>query len=552
LADAQGSFWRRHRWLMWTSGVLVALLIAAGVAVSAALHHAEPYLRARVIAELEQRFHARVELDGFHVSLLNGLQAEGKGLRIWPPGQPAGTGSGVPLIQLDEFRFHAPLRYTPGKPIYISEVRLNGLDVVVPPRLRHAAAHMDSSGGGTGLVRFKVGRIDCSNARLTLETNKPDKAPLVFVIAQLKLTDVNEGVSAMGYEAQLTNPRPKGTIYTHGNFGPWDVDDPGGSPITGNYRFEHADLGTFRGIAGILSSTGKYDGTLRDMTVDGETDTPDFRLDSGGNGLHLRTQFHARVDATNGDTWLEPVDATLGQSHFTARGKIVHEAAQSAQNGQSAHPGGHDIALKVNVDRGHMEDFLRLATQGEPLLTGDLKMQTSLEVPPGKAPISDRLLLNGQFLLDNAEFTDQKMQNRVEELSMRGQGKPKEAKKGTAPEVHSTMQSDFEMANGVITLSNLKYMVPGAEIDLKGTYGIDGGSLNFTGRAKMQATISRMVGGWKGVLLTPLDHFFEHGKSGTVFPVEIKGTRKDPQFGVDFGGLKKTSPQTPGGSSGAS
>jgi len=31
---------------------------------------------------LADRFHARVELDSFHVSLANGLWAEGKGLRI--------------------------------------------------------------------------------------------------------------------------------------------------------------------------------------------------------------------------------------------------------------------------------------------------------------------------------------------------------------------------------------------------------------------------------------------------------------------------------------
>ena len=61
------------------------------------------------------------------------------------------------------------------------------------------------------------------------------------------------------------------------------------------------------------------------------------------------------------------------------------------------------------------------------------------------------------------------------------------------------------MAGGVITLPNLKYTVPGAEIDLNGTYGVDGGTLNFKGTAQMQATVSQMVGGWKGMLLKPAD-----------------------------------------------
>lgn len=64
--------------------VLFVLAVAAGV-VSVQLHRAEPYVRARIVAELQKHFHARVELDSFHMSLANGLWAEGKGLRIWAP-----------------------------------------------------------------------------------------------------------------------------------------------------------------------------------------------------------------------------------------------------------------------------------------------------------------------------------------------------------------------------------------------------------------------------------------------------------------------------------
>jgi hypothetical protein len=551
LARGQGPFWRRHPWLMWTAGVLLVLLIAAAVAISMAIHRAEPFLRARLVAELQQRFHARVELDSFHVSLMNGLWAEGKGLRIWPPSQAKNASGGAPLIRLDEFRFHAPLRYRPGKPVYISLVELRGLNVDVPPKFRFSkgGGSGNSTSGGSSLVSFSVGTIECTNARLALETDKPDEAPLVFAIARLKLTGVGQSQGVMGFNAELTNPRPPGTIYTHGRFGPWAVDDPGESPIDGSYRFEHADLASFRGIAGTLSSTGNYEGTLRNLIVDGDTDTPDFRLSSGGQSMHLRTHFHARVDGTTGDTWLEPVDATLGKSQLRAKGKVVRVGFGKA--GQSGQPAGHDVALTVNVFRGRIEDFLRLAAQGDPLLNGALKMQTSLEVPPGNKPVSDRLRLKGSFSLDDVQFTNAKMQNRIDELSLRGQGKPQQAKSANPADVRSDMQSDFQMANGVITLPNLQYTVPGAQIDLSGTYGVTGGKLNFKGTAKMQATVSEMVGGWKGLLLTPLDRFFKHGQAGTVLPVLIKGTRKVPQFTVDFGSFKRTVPERPGDSPGA-
>lgn len=534
---------------MWAAGALLVLLIAVAVATSVALHHAEPFLRARLVAELEQRFHARVELDSFHVSFMNGLWAEGKGLRIWPPAQEAAVNSGSPLIRLNEFRFHAPLRYEPGEPIYISLVELRGMDLDVPPKFRfgHGAGNPDSGQGRSGPVSFDVGTIECIHARLTLQTDKPDKAPLVFAIAHLKLTGVGQRRGQMGFNAELTNPRPPGTIFTQGRFGPWALDDPGESPINGSYRFEHADLGSFKGIAGTLSSKGNYQGTLRNISVDGDTDTPDFRLSSGSEAMHLRTHFHARVDGTDGDTWLEPVNATLGQSHLTAQGKIVRTGRTSG--GSIAQPTGHKVALRVNVDRGRIEDFLRLAAHGLPLLSGALKMNTSLDLPPGKEAISDRLRLNGSFSLENVQFTNANLQNRIDELSLRGQGKPQEAKQSNPVAVQSAMQSDYQMVNGVVTLPNLKYTVPGAEIDLAGTYGVAGGKLNFKGSAKMEATVSQMVGGWKGLLLTPLDRFFKQGEAGTVVPVVIEGTRKDPQFTIDFGRFKKTVPQSPGESS---
>ncbi len=91
MAAKRARFWRRHRWLKWLGGELLLVLIALGVAISVALHRAEPMLRAEIVEKLSEHFHARVELDSFHVSLVNGLWAEGKGLRIWPPAQVAGV-----------------------------------------------------------------------------------------------------------------------------------------------------------------------------------------------------------------------------------------------------------------------------------------------------------------------------------------------------------------------------------------------------------------------------------------------------------------------------
>jgi len=564
LAHGHASFRSRHRVLLWVAGGLLAVLVALGVAMAVVAHRAEPFVRARIVEAIGARFHARVELDSFHISLGNGLRgewglwAEGRGLRIWPPAQVEGVSAPSPpppiqpLIRLDEFRFHAPLRYEPGTPVVISMVELNGLAVHVPPRSHflHAAANASNVADasqpkpGASAVRFLVDTIVCRRAQLVLENGNPEKLPVEIDFAQFKLTGISTH-GAMHYDASLTNPRPRGAIHTTGDFGPWQVEDPGESAVAGEYRFDNADLADFKGIAGILNSTGHYRGTLRDLAVDGETDTPDFRLSHFDNALALHTQFHARVDGTDGDTWLDDVDATLGRSHLDVQGKIVRVLA--AEAGGPPHSIGHDIALTVNVDRGRIEDFVHLASHGStPLLTGNLKLKTTLHIPPGPAPVHERMKLNGQFLLDDAKFASEKVQDRIKSLSLRGQGRPGEVKTTDSASMRSQMQGDFQLAAGIVTLPSLTYTVPGAVIQLKGTYGLEGGALAFTGTAKTDATVSQMVGGWKGLLLKPADRFFKKDGAGAEVPVHIGGTREKPEFGVDLKSMKSTTPQRPG------
>ncbi len=556
LPQAGTSFLQRYRWIRWfaAAALLAMAVLAASLAFLA--RRVEPYLHARIVEALEQHFHARVELDSFHVSLRTGEQGEwgvwarGAGLRIWPPAQMADLtvpASSQPLIQLDSFSFQAPLRYARGAPIRLNQVRLRGLRIRIPRRTHtEPASPATSAPAAVGpanpqRIRFKVQSVECAGARLEIETTK---LPLVFDIAHVLVDGFAPG-GAIHFAADLTNPRPHGAIHATGIFGPWQVSDPGETPLQGDYTLTRADLGDFKGIAGLLSSTGHFQGALRRVEVQGSTNTPDFRLEPFNTQLPLRTSFRARVDGTTGDTWLDAVDATLGSSHLTAKGQIVRVLDATPTGPQRGK--GHDIALDVDIDHGHIEDFLRLLSHaGTSLLIGNLQLQAHVHVPPGPLPVHQRMDLQGQFLLDQAEFTSATVQQRIRELSLRGQGRPHEAHAASAPDVHSQMQSHFTLATGEITLPDLTYNVPGAQIQLHGAYTLDGGALDFIGAAHTQATLSQMVGGWKGLLLKPADPFFKHGTAGAVIPIRIGGTRQSPDFGIDINGLKTTSPERPG------
>ena len=565
MSESQRSLRRRFRWLWWTGGVFLFILASLTVTGFVVARRTEPFLRARIVQALSSAFHARVELDSFHVSLGNGFRgewgiwAQGRGLRIWPPDRSAGVEvvnvpSVEPLIALASFRFHVPLRYKrfeSDQTINVGDIRLEGLHIHLPPKSHFlhvgpTPGSAPSQAGSVALpIKVRLGIIECSDATLLLDTSKPGKRPVEIDILHLTLTGVLPG-QPMHFEAQLINPKPVGAIHTQGLFGPWQVSDPGESPVSGSYRFDHADLGDFSGLSGILSSTGDYSGTLRNINVDGQTDTPDFSLTHFGNKMDLQTRFHAIVDGTNGDTHLDPVNAILGHSHILARGQVVRAFAPDSDN---LHSIGHDIDLDVEIKDGRIEDFLHLTSNSStPLLTGDVAVRTSLRISPGKDAVQDRLVLKGRFELNQAQFSSDKVQQRIAELSLRGQGRPHDAKSPDREDVQSAMQSNFQMANGVITLPDLVFTVPGADIDLAGTYKLDGGLLGFVGKAKMQATVSKMVGGWKGVLLKPADRFFKKDGAGTEVPIHIAGTYKNPEFGVDVKGIEvksHTHPQRP-------
>jgi AsmA-like C-terminal region len=517
-----------RRVLLWAGSIIFFLLICAVIAGEIVLHRAEPMLKAKVVETLSTRFDSRVQLDRFHVSLFDGLKVSGGGLRLFPQHLQAAD----PLFAVNQFSFSTTWRQLFQTPMHIESVRVSGLDIHLPPKSQRGnMPHTNSNGH----IKISIGELLCDNATLVIGTDKPGKVPLQFDIGQLRLTSIGPG-EPMKFHAVLVNPKPIGNIDTTGDFGPFDEESPGDTPVRGQYAFRNADLGTLKGIGGILSSNGKYDGALNRIVVDGETSTPDFRLDIASHPVPLNTTFHAIVDGTNGDTYLQPVDAWLLHSHIVAKGDVVRSSSRP----------GHDIRLDVTLGPAQIQDILQLGAKAEtPLMTGAMQMHTSFHLPPGQVAVMDKLRLAGTFAILNAHFTNDSFQSKVDQLSLRGQGEAKEAKReskamkqgdgdgGTEANVASTVRGDFTFGDGKIDLKDLEYLVPGADIGLEGTYTLKAQVFDFHGSAHLDAKISQMFTGWKSLLLKPANRFFsKHG--GTEVPIQITGTRSDPHIGLDY------------------
>jgi len=510
----------------WIGIVALIPLASGAIAVRLVIDRAEPILRARVIETLSNRFDGKVELASFDVSVRNGIEVSGTGLKIFGARDPNPYAPGVQaLIGVQEFRFHTLLRSLFRSPMHIDTVYARGLELNIPPKEDRQEMTMTKMGSRTGKMTIVVDKFACENTRLIINTSKPGKAPLEFAISDLKMKDIGRG-EPFQFDATLVNPKPVGNIHSIGLFGPWQKDSPRDTPVQGDYSFTDADLSTIKGLGGTLSSTGQYSGTLGNIVVHGKTDTPDFRIATSGHAVSLHTEFHAMVDGTSGDTYLRPVNATFLQSSFTASGSVVRVSV----------PKGHDIELDVVLEHAQIEDLLKLGVRTDPpIMNGPVEMKTRLSLAPGDASVADRLQLAGTFQVPRAHFSNEKVQGRLDSLSLRSQGKARQAQEHAVENVPVDLQGAFALKDGSLSFSYLHFLIPGTHLDMTGSYSLDGQTFDFRGKAWLDAKVSQMTTGWKSILLKPLDPFFSKNGAGTEVPIKISGTQSAPRFGLDFG-----------------
>jgi hypothetical protein len=514
---------RRKIW-RWIAVAAVICLVGAGVAVRLVIDRAQPIIRTRVITTLSNRFNSNVELANFQISMGNGIEVSGDGLKLFGKEDPNPYEPGIqPLISIREFRFHTTLRSLFRSPMHVEAVYVKGLELNIPPKgNRREMTNMSSR---APKMTVYVDQFVCEDTKLVINTSKVDKPPLEFAIANLNMKDVGPG-QPFQFNATLVNPKPVGDTQSSGLFGPWQQDSPGDTPVQGDYSFNNADLSTIKGIAGILSSTGQYSGTLSNIVVQGKTDTPDFRIATSGHAVPLHTEFHAIVDGTSGDTYLQPVNATFLHSSFTANGSVVRMKT----------PKGHDIELDVVLDGARIEDLLKLGVRTDPpVMTGPIEMKTQLSLMPGDASVADRLKLAGTFHVLDAHFTNQKVQGKLDSLSLRSQGKVEQAREHAEENVPVDLRGVFTLKDGLLSFSLLHFLIPGTHVDMTGDYGLDGKEFDFHGTARLDAKVSQMTTGWKSILLKPVDPFFSKDGAGTAVPIRISGTESEPHIGLDFG-----------------
>ena len=498
---------RVWKWLTFI-GLVAGILSLAAITANQWL---SPILSQRLSNVARARFGSELHFQTLKVSVFPRVIVNATGVVF----RQHGRTDVPPLFAIDAVRVDTTYTGLIGPYRRVRRMEFRNLRITVPPRTPNGG-HISMPHPHTG-DRFIADEMIADGTTLTVLPNKAGKEPLVFDIYKLSLHP--GGQAAMHYNAVLRNAKPPGLIHAEGDFGPWYNEDPGGTSLNGNYTFENADLSVFKGISGMLSSKGHFDGDLQTIHAQGTTDTPDFTLRSGGHPVHLTTDYESVIDGTNGETLLQPVNAHFRNTYIVCKGGVVQTPGKP----------GKTVNLIGTVQNGRLEDVLYLATKAKQPMTGALSFQSSIIIPPGDVEVVKKLKLDGTATVASARFTDPNVQQKINEMSDRASGMPGVPHDQTAL---SDLHTKFVMNNGEIRFSALTFAIPGAEVNLTGTYGILNETLDFEGHVRTEAKLSQMTTGFKHVLLKAVDPFFKKHGAGAEFPVHIRGTREHPEFGL--------------------
>jgi hypothetical protein len=515
---------RRRRFAI--IGVLVLAVAAIGLTV---LARRWPFSRQRVAEALQDDFHGTVTFTRFRSTIFPHPGCVAEGAILVRAAAPADS---PPFASAQKLVIRAHYLDFLLRPGYVSHIDVEGLQIHIPPRGSMPAEQPNQSPSST-----RVGEVVANNA--LLEVARKTAKPLRFEIHSLTLNSLSRK-DGFNYDVVFLNAIPPGEIQSRGHFGPWNSADPGQTPVSGTYRFEHAYLGVFSGIDGVLTSHDNFHGSLAQVEAHGSVEIPDFKVRRAARSSPIETKYDSFVDALSGDVRLERVESKIAKTNVLARGSIEGKAGVR----------GKVTSLDLNASKGRIQDILRLFIK-EPRspITGIATFRAHATVPPEGRPFEQEVVLVGDFGIDEGRFTRPKTQKEIDNLSERARGKKvddkdKENEKGDDDDDPSRAIADLrghvELRNGVATLTNISFSVPGAIAYMHGAFNLLNQRIDFHGVLKTDAAFSKVGGGGiKSVFLKPFDAIFKGKPKGAEIPIKLTGTYSHPQPGLEITGGKK-------------
>ena len=396
-------------------------------------------------------------------------------------------------------------------------VDVTGLHIVIPP-LGSQANHEDfpagSSAGFSGPSAV-IGQLSIHQSTLDILRNNGSRYSFPIQLLVIRNLEKNQ---ALTYDVDMRNAKPDGRILAKGSFGPLNPSNLGATPLSGDFTFAPVNLKDLGGISGTLSSTGHFQGTLASIDANATEKTPDFAV-GGGQPTPFTASIHCSINGLNGDVVLDGMEAKTGATIIHVQGRVA----------------GSPKAIDVDIDvaGGRVQDVMRPFTHDKVPIAGLVWLRSHAHLDPAQngSKFLQRLSMEGSFNAPTERLTDPATEQKLSAFSQRAQGAkspPSESSaaqqdSGSSADVLSSLNGQARIRNSVLSTQRISLQIPGAEVDLSGTFNLRDRTVHLTGNLSMQSDISHAATGFKSILLKPLIPIFKKKNAGAVIPIAITG-----------------------------
>ena len=510
---------RSQRVLIVLIAVLACLAIAGIVAA-----RKWPFTQDAITQALRYQAGGDVQIGAFHQMLLPkpGCVAEHVVLRH------PGDKNGRPYLTIDRLKivgtYHGLLTD------HISFIRADGFHVIVTPSPQSSSNPLQLNVGvlPSGLT---IGKIFADGAQIEFAPTAERKQALIYRIPKLVVHDLAEG-KPLSFEGTVQVPQPPAEVDVSGKFAAWHAGHGGESETSGAYNLKSLDLGAFHEIGGIVTSKGNFKGTLQHIVVDGTADTPDFTVSSSGHPIHINGDFNLTVNGLNGDVDLDAARVQYGHTVITGAGSV------SGQQGVK----GKVATFELSSNKARVEDLLWMfISENKPPMTGPIIFRAKATIPPGHAPFLNRVNLQGDFGISNAQYPHPDTQRNIDVLSARARGQADKVedtndKLGNDSydpgRVLANIKGHVVLNNTIAHLSDVSFAVPGALANVSGTYALTTERIDLHGDMRLDSELSKTTTGVKSFLLKVAHPFMKKARHASVVAIRIGGTYQNPTYVV--------------------
>ncbi len=492
---------------------VVALVAALGAGIGGGalwLHHKlVSAVRNELLPQWSRDYDSAVTLDRLSVWVLPSIRITGDGLTF----RLHGHESEPPLLHARRITATAGILQILGKPYHLRLLDIRGLELNVPHNRAKRAPRNE-----TARSKFFIDEIRADGGILRKLPAETGAQPLEFQFPRVKLR--TSGVnSEVRFDTEVRVPKPPGLVRAQGSVGPWDALRIPEMKAEGHFHFSDVDLSVFHPVLGTLDATGDFNGTLKQLNVTGRAVVPAFETRNAKRPLEFHADYRATVDATNGDTRVEGIEAEFLHSKLVAHGDIRGRKEKIIQ-------------LDAEMPRGRLEDVLLFILKDpKPPFTGSASFHWQFTAPLTSKDTVREMRIDGPASLEDVRPSKERTREKLDALSAKGQGEPQAAGSISA---RTNVHGQIDVREGVAHLAGVSLRTPGVVVLLHGTYQLRSEQLNLSGTARLEAKLSQTTTGFKSALLKIVDPFFKKKKAGAAVPVRVTGTARDPNVRTDI------------------